>query len=161
MLCIAALDLNEDELRRLLLELRSKTWSEIIEEVSALRQYAMNFQIDTIDKIDKGKKRTSTKRSSSNSYDVSVGERVERLLKVEAGLTTSQAANELSLLLDNQGLIKLEDIPPVYRKPLSKWVDKLAESVPEKDILRFATIIRNEYVHRPITDWTLKGLFKK
>lgn len=160
MLCFAVMDLNEDELRQLLFELRSKTWSEINEEVFALRQYVKHYQIGAIDKINKDKKRVSTKKSTSNSYDSSVGERVERLLKIEAGLTNTQAADELSLRLAELGLIDLDDIPPISRKQFSKWVERLAESVTEKDILRCATIIRNEHVHRPISDWTLKSFLK-
>ncbi|HJR06636.1 MAG TPA: hypothetical protein VJ842_05220 [Pyrinomonadaceae bacterium] len=151
MLCFAALDLDDVELRQLVEELHSTSWREIKAQVSSLRRYAKNRQVH------KKIPRSSTKKSSAQSHDASVGERVERLLKDEAGLTTNQAAELLALQLAKFGLVDLQNIPPLSRKPLRDWVGRLAQRVPEKDILRYATIIRNEYVHRPMPDWALRG----
>jgi hypothetical protein len=154
MLCFAALDIDEDELHKLIDELRSMTWREISKRVTSLRRHAMHYRID------KDKMQSSTKRSPTHSHDASVGERVERLLKSEAGLTTAQAVEKLASQLDELGFVERQNVPPLSRKSLCNWVNRLVQRVPEKDILRCATIVRNEYVHRPITDWALKGSLK-
>lgn len=87
--------------------------------------------------------------------DGSVGDRVERLLKHEAGLSAGAASDMLSEMLVAAGLIHRDEIPPLSRKALRIWVDRILRRVPAKDILRFATLIRNQYVHDVNTDWTL------
>lgn len=153
MLCFASLDIDDDDLRQLIDELRLMSWREINARVSYLRQRANLHHIHK----DKDKIRPSTKRYLSHYYNASVGARVERLLKDEAGLTTAQAVEKLTARLDELGLIERQNVPPLSRKSLRDWIDRLVRRVSEKDILRCATIIRNEHVHRPITDWALKG----
>lgn len=151
MLCFAALDLDDVELRQLVDELNSMSWREIKSQVSSLRRYSKNRQVH------KRTSKSNTTKPFTSYHDASFGERVERLLKDEAGLTTAQAAELLTLQLAKLGLVDLQKIPAPSKRPLRDWVGKLAQWIPEKDILRYATIIRNEYVHRPITDWALKG----
>jgi hypothetical protein len=149
MLCLAALDLPQDELRRLVNELRSMSWQEINARVSSLRQhsqYPATYE-DTFP--------SWAERSPDQSHGASVAERVERLLKVEAGLSTAQAVEKLASRLSEMGLIEFRDLPTLSRKSFRDWVVRLAQRVPSKEILRHATILRNEHVHSPITDWTL------
>jgi hypothetical protein len=148
--CFAALDLSEDELRELVKDLRTIHWEEIKLRVSLIRQYILHYQV--IEDFHPSRK----KRSKIQSHDSSVGERVEQLLKVEANLTTAQAVEKLASRLSEMGMIDQQDMPPLSRKSLRGWINRLLKKVPAKDILRCATILRNEYVHSPISDWKLK-----
>jgi hypothetical protein len=148
--CFAALDLSDDELRRLVKGLRMMQWEEIKLRVILIRQDALHYQIN------EDKQSRKKKRSKLQSYDASVGERVEQLLKIEANLTNSQAVEKLASRLNEMGMIEQQDMPSISRKTLRSWVNQLLKKVPAKDILRCATILRNEYVHSPISDWKLK-----
>lgn len=145
----ATLDLSEEDLHCLVTELKSLTPEEINARVSALRHVGQAHLFD------EATSKSSEKKYLAQPRDASVGERVERLLRAEAGLTTAQAVEKLSLRLADLGLVAREDVPALSRKSLRDWVGRLAQRVPPKDILRCATILRNEHVHRPIRDWTL------
>lgn len=152
MFCLAALDLPEDELHLLINELRSMPWEAISARVSALRQSNEHYPIE------EDSSRPAVHRSRNQLHDSSVGKRVEQLLMVEAGLTAAQAAEKLALRLTELGIIVgRQDLPPVSKKSFRDWVGRVVRRVPSKDILRCATIIRNEYVHTPISDWKLSS----
>jgi hypothetical protein len=149
MLCLAALDLTQHELRELISELRSVPLKEIIARVSSLRQQTMPYGVD------EESFQNSKKASNAQFLDASVGERVERLLKVEGGLTTVQAAEKLAARIVELGLAEPGSLPLLSKKSLHDWVVRVAQMVPAKQILRCATILRNEHAHSPIRDWTL------
>lgn len=84
-----------------------------------------------------------------------IGERVEDLLKHQAGLGTSQAFDLLVESLMKAGALHGDDVPPLSRKSLSNWVGRLSNVVPQKLILSHATQIRNSFVNSPGADWRL------
>ena len=149
MLCLAALDLTDNELRRLINELRSMPLEEVSVHISSLRQCTQHHAVveDVL--------RLPAKNSPMQFHDASVSERVEQLLKNEAGLSTAQAVEKLSLLLTELRLIEYQNVPPLSRKSLGNWVERVAQRVSAKEILRCATLLRNEYVHSPARDWAL------
>jgi hypothetical protein len=151
MLCFAALDLPDHELFRLISELRSMPWEAISAQVTYLRRLTRHPAVyeDMIQQ--------SAKKYPNQPHDGSVGERVERLLKIEARMTTAQAVEQLSEYLVAMGLLQPGEIPLLSRKSLRDWVTRIGRRVPAKDILRCATVIRNEHVHSPVRDWTLSG----
>jgi hypothetical protein len=151
MFCLAALDLKENELRRLMEILQSMPVEEISARVSLLRRDSQYRDSDS----DKDIFIISGKSIESKLQDLSVGERVERLLKSEAGLTTHEAVKLLASRLVEAGLIVHPEIPSASRKSIRDWVNRISQKVSAKDILRYATILRNEYVHGPIRDWKL------
>lgn len=155
LLCLAALDLTEYELSRLMNEFRSVPWEEISARVALIQKH--NKQSDVYESAS----RLLPKKSSSASDDASVGERVERLLKLDARLTTAQAVEKLAKRLSDLGLLDRGDIPPLVKKSFRHWIARLGQKVPAKEILRCATIIRNEYVHSPARDWMLSGSEEK
>jgi hypothetical protein len=154
LLCLAALNLNDGELRQLVSQLRSMRLEEIDAQIANIRRTVQGFE--------KGqdKPRSSSTKLPALFHDASVGERVERLLKTEAGLTTAQAVENLSSCFVECGFVKRKDLPPLSRTSLRVWVDRMTRRVSGKDILRCATIIRNEHVHIPISDWVLRGTKK-
>lgn len=149
MLCLAALELSGNDQRKLIDELRSMSLEEINLQVSNLRQRKQRHSVIE-DKV-----KLQTYKNSSQNRDDSVGERVVQLLKKEAGLSTARAAEELAIRLTKGGLIKQNDVPLLSRKSLENWVSRVSQIVPAKEILMYATIVRNEYAHTPQRDWTL------
>jgi hypothetical protein len=153
LLILASLDLTRSELYRLVKELHSMPPGEITDRVLYLRE---NLNREFGDEY----RFLEARKKHFRSSDSTVGERVERLLKKEAGLTTRQAVDQLTSQLISMGLVEGRDVPPLSRKSLSDWINRLLQRVPAKDILRGATVLRNEHAHRPGDDWLLSGIHK-
>ena len=148
MLSIAALELSPKELRRVMMELQSMPPEEITGRIHYLRKSIPRHMFDDF----------RIRFSSDQNFrrNGTVGDRVERLLKVEAGLSTSQAIDKLTVKLLENDLIQKGDVPPLSRKSFRDWVTRLSRRIPPKDILQAATILRNQYVHGPVNDWMLR-----
>jgi hypothetical protein len=148
-LAIASLELTEREVRDLIQELRRTPIDELTERVASLRNSSLSWSIDrkTSD--------TQPELLSRPQRDATVGQRVERLLKTEARLTTAVAADRLATMMVELGLIAANDVPPLSKKALRIWIERVVQKVPEKEVLRCATVLRNEFVHSPGADWTL------
>lgn len=151
-LALAGMGLGEHELWKLLHELRKIPPELMVERVRFIRQSAF-FDVEGI----YDKSRLAMPKMSLSNKEPSVGQRVERLLKTEAHLSTQQAAELLRMKLIENGLGTKSSIPELYKKALNIWVDRVARSIPAKELLRFATIIRNERVHSPASDWSISG----
>lgn len=93
-------------------------------------------------------------RALQHSSNTSVGDRVERLLKNEARLPTKIAWSLISTALIDEGLIQKADLPPLSKKSLSDWTDRLTSKVESREILRIATLIRNKFAHQNRPDWS-------
>ena len=151
MLCLAALELTDSQLRILLDEFKTLSWEEARMQVLSLRQQSQHFLVK------EDVSRLKSVSSSNQFFDLTIGVRVEQLLRTEAGLSATQASDLLSSRLVELGMIERNDLPSVSRKSFENWVARLALRVSSKDILMCATIIRNEYVHKPMRDWTLSN----
>ena len=149
MLSIAALDLSPRELHRVMSELQSMPPEEISGRIAHLRKSIPRHLFDDF------KIRFSSDRSF-RFRNGSVGDRVEKLLKVEAGLSTAQAMEKLTQRLVETNMIERGDVPPLSRKSFRDWITRLSHRIPPKDILQAATILRNQYVHNPRNDWMLR-----
>ena len=149
MLSIAALELSPRELHRLMTEIQSMPPEEISGRIHYLRKSIPRHIFDDY------RIRVSTDQSL-RFRNGSVGDRVERLLKVEAGLSTTQAIEKLTARLVENNMIERNDVPPLSRKSFRDWVTRLSRRIPSKDILQAATILRNQYVHGPVNDWMLR-----
>lgn len=84
---------------------------------------------------------------------------VERLLRVEAGLTVGDAWHRLLEEVGSDALpAELRRIPQrATGAQFRRWLSSLFEIVPPRTVLHFASSIRNTQVHRPVGDWPLKG----
>ncbi len=149
---LAALGLTEYELKELLLELRK-----IHPEDICLRVKSITHNNDHLTFEENNSSYMRSSKTVLQSNDASVGPRVERLLKAEAHLSTGVAVTLLTSKLIELKFIDKNDVPPLSRKSLGDWVVRLSQKIPAKDILSCATILRNEYIHSPISDWTLSG----
>jgi hypothetical protein len=148
LLSLAALGLSERDTEELLDSLRDMSSDEIVSAVSKIRreQRIYDFELSQTDSI---RRRVQSKQSDS------LGSRVSQLLRKEAKLGTLESVDALTKELTKSGKLLPNDIPPLSHKSLEDWIDRLAQRVPSKEILRVATLIRNERVHTPLRDWEL------
>lgn len=150
MLALASLGLSGAELRRLLMELRSLPIEEIVMQVQLLSEAC-----ERRSEIPFDEPRLRYGHRERYQSESTVGDRVERLLKIEANLSTQEAYEALSNAIVASGMLPKYEIPPLSRKSLHNWVDRLIQKLPAKEVLHLATNVRNEYVHSPMTDWTI------
>jgi hypothetical protein len=148
---LASMGLSHDELRNLFDELRMISPELMIERVNAVRHLSAFGDPDVYDNS-----RVGAPKVSQTSTERSVGERVAQLLKVEAHFGTQEAAHRLRMKLIQDGIAKDSEVPELHKKALNIWVDRLARAIPAKELLRCATIIRNERVHSPAPDWSIR-----
>ena len=148
-LAIASLGLSDRDLRVLLTNLQHISIEDLIQRITVLHESSVRWskankssdlQLDLLHKVDR---------------DMTVGQRVERLLKLEARLTTSSAVEELTRRMVRDGLLSEEEVPPLSKKALRLWIDRVIQQVSPKEVLRHATILRNEFVHTPQADWPI------
>jgi hypothetical protein len=149
MLSIAALELSPRELHRVMTELQSMPPEEISGRIHYLRKSIPRHIFDDF-RIRFSSDQTLQLRNGS------VEDRVERLLKVEAGLSTAEAIEKLTERLVENNMIERKHVPTLSRKSFRDWVMRLSRRIPPKDILQAATILRNQYVHGPVNDWMLR-----
>ncbi|MFE0843113.1 hypothetical protein [Achromobacter insolitus] len=167
-LLLAGTGLSRGELRRTLWDLQRFDPDEILKQVELLREltrhgfvgsrlYNLPLDYDLLSLKDLVSPRESRESKHLTRTNEDVGIRVERLLKEEARLSTAEAVAELgsSLVADNQ--IDINELPPLSKKALSNWVSRLSMRVPEKLILKHATLVRNKFVHDPPPAWQLRG----
>lgn len=153
-LILAGMNLSQKELYLLITRLKRSRFDEIADEVARAKNFISAREAPFFNLADEP---TSGKAHRNNS----VSERVERLMKDEAGLSGQAAYNILRSLFLESGLLKDEDIPSLSKKSLKVWINKIVSlGVPEKELLRIATIARNKYSHSKPTDWQLGGVDK-
>ena len=97
--------------------------------------------------------RHSERRSVKHESSWSVGERVAKLLREEAELSPAVARDLIVHALVSDGLLDLDDVPPISKKSFHDWVDRVANIVAPREILRVATEIRNGVVGDDSADW--------
>ena len=148
-LILAGMGLSASELKSLLSDLRSVPINDLVHQVSVLVEASTSWRHDqpASDRLQEVHGR--------QQRDASVGERVERLLKDEAKLSTAVCFDVMSKMLVESGALRVDEIPPLSKKALRVWVDRVLEKVPAKELLRLATIARNQYVHSPQADWSI------
>lgn len=148
-LLLAALDVPPSEARNLLRRACELSPYDLHVKLSSLKQPRDYGDVEEVDSL------ASQRRLFDDGGNLSVGRRVERLLRNEAGLGTQAAVEMLSRRLVQHGVVASPQIPPLSRKSLEYWINRLISVVPEKEILRQATILRNELVHQRPPDWSL------
>lgn len=146
---LAASGLNESDIYDALMGLREDS-----------PEYWMSLLIDIRSEMKRGKRlfpyeEMAPRKPPARSTEDQIGYRVEKLLKIEAGLGTSDAVKQLTERLVESGLLRKEDIPPISKKTLGDWATRVSRIIPAKELLRHATLIRNKYAHSPQTDWKL------
>lgn len=91
------------------------------------------------------------------SVDVSdTADKVERLLRFEAGMTNLEAVSHIARELERLDPSRASGIPSYSKKSLASWVERLSRLYSQSEILHVATLIRNKYVHGADPDWRLR-----
>lgn len=80
--------------------------------------------------------------------------KIERLLIIDARMPRAAAIDALTEEIRRN--FPTRNIPSESRKGFANWIRRLSEVVPEKELLFFATAIRNRVVHDAPGDWRLK-----
>lgn len=151
LLCLAALDLSDAEVLRLIDQLRSAPTEVLLAQLGVLRRSFLSVERDLERKVERLPVMTSAPGEESSVA------RVTRLLRGEAHMSTSEAAAALVAELKKGGLIGTDVVPEIGKKSFAEWVHRLERHIAPKDILMCATIVRNTRVHAPLSDWKLKG----
>ncbi|WP_433925607.1 hypothetical protein [Stenotrophomonas nematodicola] len=146
-LALAAMGLARTDLRRLLHELRSVDDDEFLRLISILSD-PDQAQMELHSPYPTSKSRRATQGHS-------VGTRVEQLLKTEAKLTNARAYELMKDAIIRHGLMAPSEVPTLSKKSISSWTERLLPRIQEKEVLRIATLIRNEFAHSPVADWNL------
>lgn len=162
---LASSSLSEKELREALTQLFKAGTDQLLYAIHEIRS-----KRDVSSCYDKGSvsPRNYSDHSGDYTTDVSkeglqrvtdfedVAIQVEHLLRVEAKLTSDQAEKRL-LSAFPPGFIPLK-LPSRSKSKMSfrEWVKRFARLVPPRELLRAATLIRNEAVRSDSSDWPLK-----
>jgi len=93
---------------------------------------------------------------SASAEHESAIEQVLHLLRNEAALAAAEAGTLLEdQLRRDQGLA--HGLPKFNaKKGLKTWLKRVAKLVPPSELLHHATVVRNQAVHSPTTDWPLR-----
>ncbi len=144
---------------RLVLLLAGTNWS--YQEIRALHEIICKVPADElvwrIDKLQSMLSNSIPRGTEKQKFyaesNWTVGDRVSKLLREEATLSTTAAHSLLVKALLREKLISAQAIPPVSKKSFSAWVDRLAQVTSPKDLLRISTEIRNTLVGDDSADW--------
>lgn len=150
LLLLASSTLKPDDIKAALYALLNLPPEELVWRIREIRRHAQSLTGEW----------PSTKaqpwRGPTEPVGHDVPARVEWLLRTEGGLTVSTAANALIDLIREQADSEGADLRPPNRESFLKWLRRLAEHIPASQLLHYATQIRNESVHRPDVDWSLR-----
>lgn len=144
---------SSNEIEAMLMESRKTNLGELLAYLSHVR--ALDEDVGTSHAFADRKAPSQVRIHFEQTQGQGTGARVSRLLREEAGLPTAQAMALLAERLVSEGLIEQSDVPPSSKKSFEDWVERLSRRVAPKDILRFATLIRNSRIHSPDTDWKI------
>ncbi|MBR8321651.1 MULTISPECIES: hypothetical protein [Burkholderia cepacia complex] len=154
-LILAAMDLRQNEIVSLLEEIRETGISKIIKEVELVRRHSLSIEesrrFDDNERYHRDGPNTNQK---SNAIL-----RAENLLKGDARLSTRQAIEEMSIQIISRypDLRESDALTPIQKKGLAEWLIRLLRIIPERELLHFATVVRNRYVDDSSSDWLPKG----
>ena len=154
-LLLAAMDLTPSEMKHLVEMLKDISASQLISRVNKIQHIFSSNQTPT----DMPDRKIHTIHATYPN-DLTVVDRVVRLLQGEAGLPTRYAAEKLIEMLVADGLLAVNNAPRVSKKSFREWVRRLQSRVDSKQLLRCATLIRNEFVNSRPSDWILKDTLR-
>jgi hypothetical protein len=148
-LLVAAMDLSSEDLKRLLSEIRTTSSSALFDEISVISEWQQANDIESRDD-DIPKIHKSVPNLPSEAVH-----KIEFLLRQEAGLSMREAVDELAhaIVSDHPEHRKSALLQPINKKGLGEWLRRITRIVSERDLLHYATVIRNKYVHSTPSDW--------
>lgn len=143
---LAAAEVRQSDFLELARALAQRSPESVYQDVLKMRALLSLFPDDGADDVV-----SATEGGSTDE----VGEKVQRLLFDEARLSRSEAYELLSMeILNRHPAIALPGMDP--KKGFAHWVRKVANVVPDSELLHIVTTIRNSFVHERPQDWRLK-----
>ncbi|MNQ68093.1 hypothetical protein D3C85_826380 [compost metagenome] len=109
--------------------------------------------------INSGEVRVAREEPALQPFDHldAVVEQVIDLLQNDAGLSAADTAGLLLGVVKSDGRAP-RDFPEFRAKEgLRRWLRRLVRMVGPSQLLHYATRIRNDVVHSPVSDWTLRA----
>ena len=147
---LAATDWRERDVFDALLALDKENPAYLADRVMQMRDEMRRFS----DHYQPRMKRLGSRKTTPSS---DVASRISTLLRNEAGLTVAQAAELLIQAIEMDGVMEEGNILPPNREAFARWISRVGKQVPPRQLLHYATQIRNSLIHRPVSDWPLKG----
>lgn len=92
------------------------------------------------------------KRSVSYDNESELYQKVRDMLVVDVGLSAERIVELLSERLAGD-----DYIPPLSKKSLSNWLERLSHYFPPSEILHAASVIRDQYIKNSGLDWRVRG----
>jgi hypothetical protein len=151
-LLLASSDFSDKELREMVSVLERVSPAELARVVERLRTLAAH----EISRLRKAGSHTDLERSGALENRTGIATRVERLLRGDAGLSSSQAIKLLVDVLITGAGIPERMVRPRARETLRQWVLRISSDIPPSELLHYASALRNQLVHASPSDWPLR-----
>lgn len=151
MLVLASLKLTRAELAQVWNLMQKLSLQEFINTLRTLSQEHFNEK----DEMQEANALPSDLLTTSTSGTVL--KNVIYLLRHDSKLSNKEIVASLTMLFSTKGAADIVSIKYDNRKSISEWLDQLARIVGPSELLRAATIIRNQKVHQTPNPWPLEG----
>lgn len=162
--------MKRPDIEDLLLMLIAAGWSnkeivDVLMQTSRLSPFQLDssvselaWRLENIRKLDRRRagflhasyKSSSAKKVEEEYSDLYV--KVRDMLVLELGLTTEEVVSLLTSRLSSHG-----HIPPLSKKSLSNWLDRLSTFISPSQILHAAAVVRDQYKNSESLDWGVRG----
>lgn len=98
------------------------------------------------------KSQMSARRSLSMDEESELYQKVRDMLVVEIGLSSEQIVDLMSARLYKGGYV-----PPLSKKSLANWLERLSHYHSPSQILHAAAVVRDQYIKSSGLDWRIRG----
>lgn len=151
-LSLAASGLSRNELQVALTEFQRLNKGDVVAVVDRIREAAAQSFFNESAAWDSSDAEQARKLNSERAAT----DQIDRLLRVEAGLSSSEAAELLLRELPANTWFGMPPVKPRKKEGLRQWLNRLIRVVPASTLLHHATRIRNDRVHDSQSDWPLR-----
>ena len=149
---LAGANLDQDELTKLFALLKRTDTRVLLNQIDTIRSFSERFANvveDSGPEVDK---------ASNRPPQASAVNRIVHMLKVEAGMSTTEATRQLAAMLRSKfpDTVTTEAVRPLPKKSLAEWIIRASRYINERDLLHVATVLRNSRVHAKPNEWLPK-----
>jgi hypothetical protein len=147
---LAATDISPSELHRFLRWVDLLGRDEVIRRIENIRNDLRKYD----DLAEGVPKQIGSRDSDYTTQEVS--QRVARLLLSGTGLNKTEAAGLVLRGIEAELGRPIKDFPAYNKMSLDEWLKKISNRIAPNDLLRIASLIRNNKVHGLGIDWPLR-----
>jgi hypothetical protein len=151
LLVLSGLDISVSELQNFFRWVERRGAGRVSADIERMREFANKVEV-----LPAGEPTFSQPPVSQGpiSSDKDILRRIEKILLSETGLTRSRATALFYERLVSDG-IPMKDIPDPAKTSFINWLTKLGRRVPPIELLRVASLLRNDLVHGQMA-WPLR-----